>query len=213
MSSTSPPTSDRIDWPTVAYKGMLVSLVVLAFAIPLSLAAIPFIEFFNGMAAQPKAKAQMLYGRVFGESRIAERPPVAGTVPRGYEPYPFADRPATLEAARAVGPLLPNPLPRTLENMRRGRALFNVYCAACHGTEGLGDGPVVGPNRFPAPPSLQTEQVRGYADGTIFHIITKGTQKMPSYAGQIEARERWQIIHYLRALQRAMNPKPEDLKP
>ena len=23
----------------------------------------------------------------------------------------------------------------------------------------------------------------------------------------------WQVVHYLRALQRAMNPRPEDLKP
>ena len=197
----------------LAYKGALIAVVALAFAIPLALAALPFIEFFNGMAAQPKAKAQMHYGRVFGEELRAERLPVEGTVPRGYVAYEFAHVPGTLEEAAKVGDLLDNPLPRTLVSMQQGQTLFNVHCTVCHGKLGTGDGPVTGPNRFPAPPSLHTDQARGYQDGTIFHIITQGTAKMPTYADKLDPTERWQVVHYLRALQRAQNPKPEDLEP
>jgi len=81
------------------------------------------------------------------------------------------------------------------------------------GRLGQGDGPVIGPDRFGAPPSLHTKQAREYADGTIFHITTKGLEKMPGYAEQLTPGERWQVIQYLRALQRSMNPKPEDLAP
>ncbi len=197
-------------FPT-AYKGALITAVALAFVIPLALAAVPFIEFFNGMAAQPKGKAQMHYGRVFGEELLVERLPVEGTVPREYVAYEFAHVPGTLEDAVKVGDLLDNPTPRTLDNMQRGQAIFNVHCIVCHGKQGTGDGPVTGPDRFPAPPSLHTDQVRDYPDGTIFHIITKGTEKMPGYSDKLDPTERWQVVHYLRALQRAQNPKPEDL--
>jgi mono/diheme cytochrome c family protein len=35
---------------------------------------------------------------------------------------------------------------------------------------------------------------------------------MPSYASQIAMNDRWAIIHYIRALQRAKHPTPEDVK-
>jgi mono/diheme cytochrome c family protein len=202
-------------WSTGLFKAAAGGAVVLAFAVPLAILALPFLEFFNDMAAQPKGKAQMTYGRTLdaaGEGWMVERLPVAGTMPRGLEPYPFAEAGATLDDARAVGNQLPNPLPVTVENMKRGQKLFKGFCFPCHGPKGEGDGPVTGPNRFPAPPSLNADQACGYADGTIFHILTKGTAKMPSYAQQLTPEERWKAILYVRALQRAMNPKPGDVE-
>ncbi len=200
-------------WSPTMYKGALGTLVILAFVVPLGMAALPFVEFFNGMAAQPKAKAQGTYGRYDGLELLVERPPVEGTIPRGYVAYPFEHMAATLEDAKNVGALWHNPLPRDSKNMLRGQAIYNIHCIVCHGKQGLGDGSATGPDRFPAPPTLHTDQARGYADGTVYHIITKGTEKMPSYADKLDPTERWQVIHYLHALQRAMNPKPEDLRP
>jgi hypothetical protein len=200
-------------WSLQAYKATLISLVALAFIIPLALVALPFIEFFNGMAAQPKGKTQMTYGRVFGEAIQVDRPPVAGTLPQGFEPYAYASYGNTIDDAKKVGELLQNPLPYTKENMQAGEKLYNTFCIVCHGKTALGDGSVTGANRFPAPPSLHTDQARGYADGTIFHILTKGMGKMPNYADKLDPNERWQVIQYLRAVQRSMNPRPEDVKP
>jgi mono/diheme cytochrome c family protein len=50
-------------------------------------------------------------------------------------------------------------------------------------------------------------------DGSLFHIITAGEEKMPSYAEQIRPRDRWLIVNYVRVLHRALDPKPEDLEP
>ena len=197
----------------LAYRGALVGLVVAAFAIPLALAAVPFIEFFNGMAAQPKGKAQMTYGRRFGEERPVDRDPVSGTVPRGYAAYPLDHLGNTVEDAKKAGGLLKNPAAITMENVQRGRKIFTIFCAACHGETGEGNGPVVGPGRFPAPTSLHTQEARDLPDGAIFHIITKGRLKMPSYAGQVAPEDRWKVVLYVRALQRAMNPKPGDFNP
>jgi mono/diheme cytochrome c family protein len=200
-------------WSPALFKAAICSLFALAFVIPLGLVATPFIEFFNGMAAQPKGRTQMTYGRVFDQERLVDRLPVDGTMPRGYVSPPFAEMGNTIEDAQKVGQALRNPVPLTMDNLLQGQAQFNVFCGACHGETGVGDGPVTGPDRFPAPASLHTEQALQYADGTIYHVITRGVGKMPSYAHLLEPQERWQVVHYVRALQRAMNPKPEDLEP
>ena len=203
--------SSRPRFSPMVFKAVLLTIASLALIIPLALAALPFIEFFNGMAAQPKAKTQMTYGRVFGEELMVERLPVEGTIPRSYDPYQFADRPVTLKAAVEVGELLENPMIPAEADLLRGQEIYNVYCIACHGTQGNGDGPATGENRFPAPPTLHTDQARKYRDGTIFHIITNGTEKMPGYADKVAAEDRWRVIFYTRALQRSANPLPEDL--
>jgi mono/diheme cytochrome c family protein len=200
-------------WSPTMYKATLLGAIAMAIIIPLALVATPMIEFFNGMAAQPKGKAQGTYGRVFGEELIVERPPVPGTIPRGYVRYAFAESGNTIEDALLVGETLLNPVPLDRAGLERGRRVYEIFCAVCHGKEGHGDGPATGPNRFPAPPSLHTDQARDYADGTMFHIITKGVGKMPGYARQIDPDDRWKTIHFVRALQRAMNPKPEDMTP
>jgi mono/diheme cytochrome c family protein len=41
------------------------------------------------------------------------------------------------------------------------------------------------------------------APGQIFHVISNGSGRMPSYAGQIPADERWLIVHYVLTLRQA----------
>jgi mono/diheme cytochrome c family protein len=111
----------------------------------------------------------------------------------------------------------PNPVVRSREALTNGRELFNVYCIVCHGKYGEGDGTVTSlPNwprpLYPRPPSLQSEKVRDYKDGQIFHIISMGQNTMPSYAEKLSPEERWQVVHYIRALYRAKHPSAEDLK-
>ncbi|MEW6074035.1 MAG: cytochrome c [Planctomycetota bacterium] len=196
-------------FPPRLFKAVLIAFVAAAFVIPLGLLALPFLSFLNDMAVQPKGKAQSLYGALLGQPAVVERPPVAGTMPMDFRPYRFeADDEGTV--ARA-GQELANPLVPTMELLERGRKLFGYYCWTCHGLEGDGDGPIVGPDRFPAPPSLHTETARGFPDGRLYHVITRGQNKMPSYRDKFAPDERWAIIHYVRALQRARNPKPEDL--
>jgi mono/diheme cytochrome c family protein len=91
-----------------------------------------------------------------------------------------------------------------MDNLQRGRNRYDIFCIACHGRMAEGDGPVVGPNRFPAPPSLHTDQARGYDDGTIYYVITHGIGKMPGYADKLTPQDRWKVVHYVRALQLAV---------
>lgn len=132
------------------------------------------------------------------------KPPVPGTISRGYYPMPVA---MTLEEA---GKAYPNPLRATAAVLARGQHVFNNNCIVCHGPGGEGDGYIV--PKYPRPPSLLSDKIRNYADGNIYHVITNGQNLMSSYAGQIRQEDRWAVIHYIRALQRAKKPTAADLK-
>jgi mono/diheme cytochrome c family protein len=133
------------------------------------------------------------------------RSPVPGTVPRGFTPYRYEAKDSLLAQSE-----LENPLPRTSEVLGRGQRVFMTYCVVCHGPKGDGQGYIV--PKFPMPPSLLSQKVSEWRDGRIYHVITRGQNLMPSYASQILPEDRWAVIHYVRALERAANPSPEDLK-
>lgn len=132
------------------------------------------------------------------------RTPVFGTVARGQKEYLFKGKPEEAEK-KLVNPLLP-----TAEIMELGKKKYNAFCSPCHGWYGDGASRLNG--QFPNPPSLHSEKVRNWSDGRIYHIIMEGQNIMPSYASQLTEKERWAIILYIRALQRSLNAKQEDLQ-
>ena len=132
------------------------------------------------------------------------REPVAGTVARNQEYYPFKNQPEEA-GVKLVNPLLP-----TKENLELGRSKYNTFCSPCHGWRGEGDSRLNG--QFPNPPSLHSEKVRTWTDGRIYHVIMEGQNTMPSYARQLTEKERWAIVLYIRSLQRSLNAKQEDLQ-
>jgi mono/diheme cytochrome c family protein len=164
----------------------------------------PTMEFMPDMSYGPRLAAQREDPLRPGQPVM--RNPVPGTVPRGYTPYRFAQA-DTAEAMAA----LTNPLPRTADVLGRGQRVYMTYCVVCHGPKGDGQGYIV--PKFPMPPALFSDKVRNWPDGRIFHIITRGQNLMPSYASQILPEDRWAAIHYVRALQRAARPNPQDVTP
>jgi mono/diheme cytochrome c family protein len=163
----------------------------------------PATEYMPDMYESTSFKAQK--EDPFSKDGSSLRVPPEGTIPRGYEPYHFA-----ADQGDEAGKVMKNPLPRTKAIMERGQKMFDTYCIVCHGPKGDGQGFIVPP--FPRPPSLLSDKVRTWTDGRIFHVITRGQNLMPSYAVQLEVDDRWAIINYVRALQRAAQPTPEDLK-
>jgi mono/diheme cytochrome c family protein len=102
------------------------------------------------------------------------------------------------------------PVPLTHDLLERGRERFGIFCAACHGEDGYGQGLVVR-RGFPAPPSLHEARLREAPAGQLFDVITHGTGRMYPQADQIEPRDRWAIVAYLRALQRSQHATLADL--
>lgn len=122
--------------------------------------------------------------------------PPEGTVPLANAAFPYGPGP---EEAERAGRELVNPLEPTPANLARGKQVFENVCAVCHGAGGQGDGPIVG--RFPNPPSLTAARAKGYPDGRIVHVITRGQGIMPAHAAQVLLEDRWRVVLYLRELQ------------
>ena len=116
----------------------------------------------------------------------------------------------TDDALRA-GAELVNPFaagtPERAASQERGRLRYQHFCTACHGPQGLGDGPV-SKRGFPPPPSLQTGKSVGMRDGQLFHILTYGQNTMPSFAAQLDVQRRWDLINFVRTLQQPVTATP-----
>ncbi len=96
---------------------------------------------------------------------------------------------------------LKNPLTATEENLSHGRDLFLTNCAPCHGESGVGNGPVAFLLKH-QPKNLVTGQSKDLPDGYIYGVIRNGILLMPSYADAMSSSERWQVVLYVRSLQR-----------
>ena len=97
------------------------------------------------------------------------------------------------------------PVPMSEELLDRGEQRYKIFCIACHGPVGKGDGMVVR-RGYPAPPTYHDDRLRNAPVGHYFDVMTNGWGKMNSYASQIPAADRWAIVAYIRALQISQNP-------
>jgi hypothetical protein len=94
-----------------------------------------------------------------------------------------------------------NPLQPTSENLAHGRVLFETVCAPCHGRFGKGDGGVVHLLAH-KPANLLTGVSTNLPDGYVFGYIRNGGIWMPAYDDAMSASERWQIVLYMRDLEK-----------
>ena len=92
------------------------------------------------------------------------------------------------------------PIAVTKEVVVRGRERYNIFCSACHGLTGNGDGMIVR-RGFRRAASFNDDRLRQAPVGHYFDAITNGWGAMPAYAPVIPVQDRWAIIAYIRALQ------------
>jgi len=95
---------------------------------------------------------------------------------------------------------------RLQASVQRGGDVYQVLCISCHGPQGAGDGPVA-KRGFPPPPPLTTGKSAQMKDGQLFHILTYGQGSMAPMAAQLARERRWDVINYVRGMQRAAAEK------
>lgn len=122
--------------------------------------------------------------------------PLNGNVPYHYE-NTEEDR------TRAGSEITDNPYPITGEGLARGKNLYTINCAVCHGKAGKGeDGGIYASGVYPAAPAnLVNEEFTAASNGRYYHALMYGKNMMGSYADKLSYEERWQVIHYVRSLQ------------
>jgi mono/diheme cytochrome c family protein len=138
-----------------------------------------------------------------GKEIYYNRKPVDGTIKIG-ELFPY-----TLpndSAGYAMSATVKNPLPPlTGKDSAEAARLFNINCAICHGADGKATGPLSTSGKIGAVANLSLDVYVKMADGTMYHSINYGKNNMGSYASQLDRKQRWQMVQYIRTLQ----PKPE----
>ena len=145
-----------------------------------------------------------------------DRMPVAGTVAREDMPaFPLAmDKIGDTTAVNYKASVnVPNPLPAlsAVDYLEAAR-LYLINCGICHGEKLDGNGPLYNAGNGPyqaAPKDLIKDPIVGkMPDGQMFYSITYGKNAMGSYASQLNTRQRWMIIHYIKEKQGLANSKP-----
>ncbi|MEO0339602.1 MAG: c-type cytochrome [Bacteroidota bacterium] len=122
--------------------------------------------------------------------------PVNGQVPYYYED-------TEEERTRAIAEIIDNPFPITADGLARGKELYNVFCGICHGEKGDGNGYLARDDgKYPAAPAnFLLEEHLNASNGRYYHAIMYGKNVMGAYKDKMNYEERWQVIHYIRALQ------------
>ena len=146
----------------------------------------------DGMNAGQLAQIRENYGL---QSLQAIAVPVNGSAP-----YYYDDTDAG--RAGAIADITTNPFPITADGLNRGQELYETFCGICHGNDGGGNGWIYENGAYPAAP--RNFLVQEWADtsaGTYYHSIMHGKNVMGAYKDKISYEERFQVIHYIRALQ------------
>ena len=90
---------------------------------------------------------------------------------------------------------------RTSSTVARGKALYQVYCAQCHGVNCDGNG-TVGQSFQPLPTDLRRPEVQSKTEGDLFQSISFGIPggRQPALDTTITANDRWYIIAFVQSL-------------
>ena len=160
---------------------------------------------------QDQPKFVPLRPSAFFEDGRSARPLVEGTVARGHLDADIA----LYTGKSADGKYIDNfPMPVTQALMNRGQDRFNIYCSPCHGLLGYGDGMIARRGlSHPPPQSYHIDRLRQAPVGYFFDVITNGVGAMQDYSAQVEPRDRWAIVAYVRALQLSQHATLEDVPP
>jgi mono/diheme cytochrome c family protein len=89
--------------------------------------------------------------------------------------------------------------------MTEAHRLYLVNCGICHGTKLDGNGPLYrgGDGPFPAKPATLVGDVKyeSMPEGQMYYSVTYGKNKMGSYASQLDTKQRWMVIAYIKSQQ------------
>jgi hypothetical protein len=179
------------------------------------------LEVFPDMDRQNKFHEQSST-RFFEDGRT-DRLPVAGTVPFVTEKQETYAHLAPDNRFREDAYLVTGrseegefgsgyPVEVSYENMLRGQELFAIFCAICHGETGNGRG-VIAQERYGYPTivSLLQKRIIDQPEGELFNTITYGKNTMGAYGAKIRVEDRWKVVLYMRALQRAATATVDDV--
>ena len=90
-----------------------------------------------------------------------------------------------------------NPIKKDEWNLGFGKSIYTDFCIDCHGVDAKGVDPkTIGLEKRPT--NLQ-KTLKSHSDGDIFWKIQTGRKEMPSFKEDLQDKEIWSVIHYIRS--------------
>ncbi len=125
--------------------------------------------------------------------------PVEGTVRRGDL---FAYTIPNDSNGYKMAVTVKNPLPALDSNqMLEAQRLYNINCAICHGENMDAQGPLAVSGKVGGIANLKLDQFIKQPEGQMFHVVTYGKGNMGSYAAQLDKKQRWMVVQYVKSEQ------------
>ncbi|HDR8867826.1 TPA: cytochrome c, partial [Burkholderia territorii] len=119
-----------------------------------------------------------------------------------FAPWP----PASLWLAPAVPTSFQrDPAPLSVANVMHGAHLYARHCAACHGADGRGEGPLAATLAH-WPPTFAGTLLARRLDGELYWRVRHGTRdargasSMPGFGATLGPADTWAVLAYLKAL-------------
>jgi hypothetical protein len=139
----------------------------------------------------------------FADSQTS-RLPVAGTIAMGHE---LPDH--MVEGDTNGYKTFTTSLRFSDAQMDEGKRLFNIYCGICHGTNLDGQGPLYASGKFAAmPANFKDAKYLHMPVGQMYAAVKFGKNMMGSYASQLDIKQRWMVIAYIKKMQAANGGDP-----
>jgi len=147
------------------------------------------------------------------------RQPVAGTVKRGADwVYHLAKDAEGDTSHYFASQMTKNPFPALDDGqMKEAERLYLINCGICHGTKLDGNGPLWkdGDGPYPAKPAALVGDAKyeSMPEGQMFYSVTYGKNLMGPYASQLDTKQRWMVIAYIKAKQGKTAPAAATANP
>jgi mono/diheme cytochrome c family protein len=114
-----------------------------------------------------------------------DQPPAKAPAPENKSPAQTTDR--------------VNPVKPTEESLSKGKKLYGIDCAMCHGKDGDGKGDMASDVKnvtdFTNPDALKNR-----TDGELFYVIRNGRGEMPPEGDRAKDDDIWNMVNYIRSL-------------
>lgn len=128
--------------------------------------------------------------------KVEPIPPPVGAVP-------ILGTPRKIDYSQVDMAKIVPPFPLDAKAAARGNRLFDIYCSPCHGATGRSDTKIAKKMDL-TPVELTSDRVKiELKDSEIFVKILASDSIMPRYRAELEDNEAWEIVAYVRELQKA----------
>jgi len=100
------------------------------------------------------------------------------------------------EEAAKVNPVKPTP-----ESLAKGKKMYGIDCAMCHGNNGDGKGDI-GADYKNIPDFTHPDALKNHTDGELFYITRNGKGDMPPEDNRAKDDDIWNMVNYVRSFKK-----------